>query len=1097
MKTSRWLLFILTTILTASMLIMLGGCGSGGGGGSTVNNNNTNAHDNEEPQGQEPDNEEVEKVTITGTVLDDGGNPVANAQVTIYSDPVTVTTDSNGFFSVEVEAGDHEIEIVKYGVVIYSDTFSCGEGDTVEMGSIESLHDGTPEDPEDPGTVPSAPQNVSAYGGNAQVALNWSPVDGAESYNVYMGTASGVSEDAYVEVNNSVSSPYVWMGLTNSTDYYFVVTAVNDAGESDESGEVGEVPEILPEGEDYTELTKLLASSKGSGDIYSFDVAIDGDYAIVSQREGWNGAAYIFRRTGSNTWDSGTKITVPDEWDRNRFGNSVAISGDYVIVGAKKTDTYDSAGSAFIFRRTGINTWDSGTKIVSPNPGGWDGFGVSVSISGDYAIVGAASYTTGRFSGNGTAYIFRRTGENAWDSVVQIKPDISSFWVDNFGRSVAISGDYAIVGDPGNNKGGSDAGAVFIFKRTGENMWDSGTMIMAYDAEEYNKFGGSVAIDGDYAIVGDNSSINGETRAGAAYIFRRTGENAWDSGTKITASDADSWDFFGNSVSISGDYAVVGASSDDEGESAAGAAYIFKRFGTNTWDSGTKVMASDARRDAYLGRSVAVSGEYVIVGAPGNSYVEPGAYIFQESSKTESVPVSPKNVDVRPGDGSLEISWSPVSGASGYNIYLGTESGVSAGNYDELASSASNSYVWDGLTNITVYYIVVTAVNGNGESAESDEAIGTPISFQKIFSPDTDKWDDLGASTSISGDYAIVGYSSKYGGAVYIFRRTSDNTWDEGNKIEPSDVEFRRSFGRSVHIDGDYAIVGDPDDYEGGTVAGAAYIFRRTGDNTWDSGVKILAPDIDSFDFFGKSVSISGDYAIVGAEGKYPGGAAYIFRRTGLNTWDAGTKIKASNDEFDVRFGTSVFIAGDYAIIGDEGDDEGENAAGAAYIFRRTGLNTWDSGTKLMADDPYFRDNFGAAVAMSEDYAIVGTDKVYGKGAAYIFRRTGLNTWDSGTKIVASDTDLGESFGVSVAINGDYAIVGDVENSIGGFNAGAIYVFKRTGINTWDSGSIIQAYDTVNGDVFGSSVALSDNIFIVGAPGAGDGGSVYISDLDQ
>jgi hypothetical protein len=247
--------------------------------------------------------------------------------------------------------------------------------------------------------------------------------------------------------------------------------------------------------------------------------------------------------------------------------------------------------------------------------------------------------------------------------------------------------------------------------------------------------------------------------------------------------------------------------------------------------------------------------------------------------------------------------------------------------------------------------------------------------------------------------------------------------------------------------------------------AGAAYIFYRTGTNSWDGGTKIVAPGAQVSDLFGYSVSISGDYAVVGAANEDGGvgdplteaGAAYIFKRTGLNTWDAGTKIVASDAEQNDWFGTSVAISGDYVVVGARGEDGGAgdplSDCGAAYIYFRTGANTWDTGTKIVASDSQETDAFGSSVSISGDYAVVGADledggagdPIANAGAAYIFHRTGINAWDAGTKVVAFDAQTEDRFGSAVSISGGYSVVGThLEDGGEGNpmpNTGAVYLF--------------------------------------------------------
>jgi uncharacterized Zn-binding protein involved in type VI secretion len=166
--------------------------------------------------------------------------------------------------------------------------------------------------------------------------------------------------------------------------------------------------------------------------------------------------------------------------------------------------------------------------------------------------------------------------DDLWESVSKIVASDAAA-EDQFGWSVSISGDYAIVGAYQHDSEGGNAGAAYIFRRTGTNTWDTGTKIVASDAAANDQFGHAVAIDGDYAIVGARLHDSEATDAGASYIFRRTGTNTWDAGTKIVASDAAANDQFGHAVAIDGDYAIVGARLHDSEATDAGAAYIFKK----------------------------------------------------------------------------------------------------------------------------------------------------------------------------------------------------------------------------------------------------------------------------------------------------------------------------------------------------------------------------------------------------------------------------------------------------------------------------------------------------------------------------------------
>ena len=348
----------------------------------------------------------------------------------------------------------------------------------------------------------------------------------------------------------------------------------------------------------------------------------------------------------AQNWNQIIKTAASDRATNDNFGYSVAISGDYAIVGADYEDedaaggsTLSSAGSAYIFKRTGT-TWAQEAKIVASDRATGDFFGVSVAISGNYVVVGAnyeSENATGgnTLSGAGSAYIFKRTGTTWAQEAKIVASDRARD--DGFGGAVAINGDYVVVGayqEDENATGGSTlsaAGSAYIFKRTG-TAWAQEAKIVASDRAENDVFGFSVAISGDYVVVGakyeSEDAAGGSTLsfAGSAYIFKRAG-TAWAQEAKIVASNRAESDYFGGSVAISGDYVVVGAYNKTTSATSTGSAYVFKRTGT-TWAQQASIVASDRAANASFGYAVAISGDYAIVGA----YAATGggsAYIFK------------------------------------------------------------------------------------------------------------------------------------------------------------------------------------------------------------------------------------------------------------------------------------------------------------------------------------------------------------------------------------------------------------------------------------------------------------------------------------
>ena len=193
-------------------------------------------------------------------------------------------------------------------------------------------------------------------------------------------------------------------------------------------------------------------------------------------------------------------------------------------------------------------------------------------------------------------------------------------------------------------------------------------------------------------------------------------------------------------------------------------------------------------------------------------------------------------------------------------------------------------------------------------------------------------------------------------------------------KATASDADTLNWFGSSVAVDGDYAIVGayGNDDY--GTWSGSAYIFRCSG-GVWTEQAVLYADDLDAGDELGRSVAISGGYAIAGAHYK-DGGAAYIYYKDqgGTDAWGQQAKLVADDGETSDCFGESVAISGNHAVVGAHCDEHsGISNAGSAYIFYRSGT-TWSQQAKLTASDAAEADQFGRSVAISGDWAIAGAN---------------------------------------------------------------------------------------------------------------------------
>ncbi|MCF7810082.1 T9SS type A sorting domain-containing protein [bacterium] len=368
----------------------------------------------------------------------------------------------------------------------------------------------------------------------------------------------------------------------------------------------------------------------------------------------------------------------------------------------------------------------------------------------------------------------------------------------------------------------------------------------------------------------------------------------------------------------------------------------------------------------------------------------------------------------------------------------------------------------------------------------------------KITADDAEAGDQFGISVSIDGDYAIIGAylnddNGNNSGSAYIFVRDGEE-WTQQQKLTADDAEMGDVFGFSVSISGDYAIIGAYRSDDGGNMSGSAYIFSRDG-NEWTQQAKLTANDADTCNYFGYSVFIAGDYAIAGAAGNDENGnlsgSAYIFVRDG-NEWTQQQKLTADDGEARDQFGWSVSINGDYVIIGAPWSDDAGDGSGSAYVFVCDG-DEWTQQQKLTADDAEADEEFGYSVSIDANYVIIGArtddDNGWESGSAYIFVRDG-DEWTQQQKLIAADTAADDYFGMFVSNSGDYTIISAPKNNDDGDDSGSIYLFVRDD-DEWIEKQKLTASDAASNDWFGSFVSLNGDHVIVGARYNDDNGENY------
>lgn len=389
-------------------------------------------------------------------------------------------------------------------------------------------------------------------------------------------------------------------------------------------------------GGDWSRQVKLTATDESVAQFgSSVALAGDGRTALVAadhheDADGLrSGPAYVLERTDQG-WRSLAELVPDGAGSEGNFGgpggsSALSADGSTALVGADKADVPNGsrAGRAYVFER-GDGGWGRQFELLPAEIDTQDFFGSAVALSGDgrRAFVGAWNDENADGAEVGATYVFER-GDDGWRRRARIAPDQAS-GAGRFGWSVALEDETALIGDPADDEpDGEAAGAAHVYERIGGD-WRRQTRLAPAGADAGDFVGGSVALEGDTALVGapEDDDPNGE-RAGSAYVFRRASDG-WREEAKLVPDDGDPIDLFGVAVALSGDTALIGARVDEDpnGETA-GSAYVFERA-DDDWRQVVKLAAADGESHDVFGRSVALEGETALIGSTRG-----GAYVFE------------------------------------------------------------------------------------------------------------------------------------------------------------------------------------------------------------------------------------------------------------------------------------------------------------------------------------------------------------------------------------------------------------------------------------------------------------------------------------
>ena len=732
-------------------------------------------------------------------------------------------------------------------------------------------------------------------------------------------------------------------------------------GGDQDNGGMGSAWVFTRSGSTWTQQGEKLS---GSGEVgpgsFGTSVALsaDGDTALIggwSDKE-WDGAAWVFTRSGSTWTQQGGKLPDPGRHGSlDEFGTSVALSadGNTALVGAPRDN--ENVGAVWVFTRSG-ETWSrQGGKLTGTGEieGGWFGDRVALSADGNTALIGGPQ----DHHNVGAAWVFTRSGSTWTQQGAKLTGAGETTGEGFFGESVALSGngETALIGGPRDN---NDAGAAWVFTRSGSTWTQQGSKLTGKEETAQGNFGTSVALseDGNTALIGAGLIGGIGTSEAAAWAFTRSGETWTQQGVKLTGTGEVGEGHFGLGVALSakGETALIGGPWDN---SYAGAAWVFTRSGSTWSQQGAKLTGTGQTGGGQLGYSVALSadGNTAVVGGPYDNGWQGAAWVFTRSGET----------------------WSQQGGKL-----------TGAGEVGEGQFGTSVALSADGNT------ALIGGPRDNG-------AVGAAWVFTRSDSTWTQQGSKLtgmnsgffgaGVALSEDGNTALIGAPvSGGGGAAWVFTR-SGSTWTPlGSKLTGKEEIGSGSFGTSVALsgNGETALIGGRGDNE---YRGAAWVFTRSGETWSQQGGKLTGAGEVGEGYFGTSVALSadGNTALIG--GPYDNqlvGAAWVFTRSD-STWVPGATLTSMGADDTRMFGTSVALSGngDTALIGEPWDN---NLAGAAWEFTRSGSSWTQPGSRLTGAEEIGSGEFGAGVALSGDGStalIGGSHDNGGAGAvwAYVF----------------------------------------------------------------------------------------------------------------
>jgi hypothetical protein len=736
---------------------------------------------------------------------------------------------------------------------------------------------------------------------------------------------------------------------------------------------------------------------------------------------------------------------------------AVATDGDWLAVGSNLDDVdgIKHAGSVQLFQWSqGLLIWQPAVRLTAETAQEDARFGFALALRGETLAVSAL--------GEGRVYLFQH-GVEGWSQQRRLTP---SHGPDpgRFGRSLALDGDRLAIGsvDPH----GTEAGFVSLFSAP---VWVEAEVRPRFP-QPAERFGEAVALeDGVLAVGAPGYGSPGKSVKGAVYVFRGP---AWKQKALLAGSSAAAGAQLGAAVAIVEHWVLAGAPADGRGTNR-GAVYAFPADATGAWTLPGRQLAAGGRDGERLGAALAAYGTILVIGAPsggGQDQAAGRALVFQSTARTWTKlgEAHPDNAEA------LDLAGNAVA-VSAERVVVGAPLG------DQGSGAAGAAWTF--------------RCTANGCFQEGEAVARQPA-------PE-DRFGEALAVDRATGRLAVTRWRdtlSTQAGAVSVFRRAGGG-WRQEALIPFPLQQPMSGFGAALALDGDLLAVGAPHDGFSSvspTVefpdSGAVYLYQRNG-TSWDLKARLLAPQPDSGDSFGVSLSLSKNWLVVGA----PGAETVFAYERGLDECCSGVPkiINVLDQPADEKLGFSVSVLNDTLAVGAPGKDENRGAVYTVDLKK-----SCCTPVRVATEGLVQGDELGKAVAVGEDWLAAGAPgSSSASGAVYLFARSGSSWIDP--QLLEGTAGESHRFGAAVSLRGRCLVVGGPGPSPGSNELAAdddedqAYLFALASEGSWNPKATVDARAKPYGDQFGAGVGLGPGFFAVTNPGPEGGDLVTLFTLRE